>query len=379
MSIEGPRAATVEEIPAVVELVDSVFRPGSGESMGRQYPLLFAEDNAGDLRIFSDDGRPIALIAMLQRDVYLAGTHHRSCVLGSVCTNSDYRGQGLATRLLDDARAKALRGGCDIVLISGGRELYKRAGYVEVGGYRRSAVRPDRLPQKRRVRLRRWQPQDVPTLVRLHSCEPVRFARPPEDFLALLECGRVVNAAADTRLICSTRGEPLAYVTYRLPGAGRLGKDELSIDEMAGARWAVAQALGLLFEEYGVRRLFVEHLAWDLEMEALANSHGWRTESHAFGGTVGIIDPERFWAACAPLFEERLGTERAGRLKLDASAGPRVEYGCDTLKLDGMGGLTRLAFEPRERRPKPAADSELAGVLDEVFPLPLVSYGLNYV
>jgi len=327
--------------------------------MGEQYPLLYDEANVENLRIFADDGRPISLIGMLQRDVRLAGTAHRSCALGSVCTDPDYRGQGLASRLLEDARAKALCDGCDIMLISGGRGLYKRAGYVEVGGYRRSAVRPDRLPQKRRVRVRRWRPEDLPALVRLHSAEPVRFVRPPEDFLTLLECGRVVNADADTRVICSTRGVPLAYVTYRLPGAHKLGKDELSIDEMAGARWAIAQALGALFEEYGLKRLFIEHLACDLEMEALARSYGWRTESHAFGGTVGIIEPERFWAACAPLFQERLGAERAGRLRLDAGGGPRIEYGRQKLKLDGMAGLTRdgarFRAGPPARRSLPAA------------------------
>jgi hypothetical protein len=61
----------------------------------------------------------------------------------------------------------------------------------------------------------------------------------------------------------------------------------------------------------------------------------------------------------------------------------RIEYGREKLKLDGMTGLTRLVFLPGDRREALclglAEDSELAGVLAELLPLPLVSYGLNYV
>ncbi len=57
--------------------------------------------------------------------------------------------------------------------------------------------------------------------------------------------------------------------------------------------------------------------------------------------------------------------------------------GRETLKLDGMTGFTRLAFLPAEKRGTLslglAADSELADVLAGLFPLPMVSYGLNYV
>ena len=383
MTVEGPRAAAVEEIPAVVKLANSVFRPRGDASMQEQFPLLYAPENVENLRVFADDGRPIALIAMFERDVYLAGTRHRACCIGSVCTDPDCRGQGLATRLLDDARAKALRDGCDLFLISGGRGLYTRQGYVDAGGFCRAVVDPAGLPAKTGLRARGWQLQDVPALVRLHSAEPVRFARTPEDYLALLQCRRVNNGEADTRLVCPPRGGPLAALTFRLPGQAGLEEDEISVDEMGGSRWAVVQALRALCEEQGARRALVEFLDCDAEMAALARGFRWKVEARSFRGTFGIIEPGRFWQACAALFEERLGPVRFGRLKLGTEGGLRIEYGRETLKLDGMTGLTRLAFLPAEKRGTLslglAADSELADVLAGLFPLPMVSYGLNYV
>jgi predicted N-acetyltransferase YhbS len=383
MSIEGPRAAAVAEIPAVVKLANSVFRPRGDASMGDQFPLLFAPGNAGNLRIFADDGRPISLVGMFVRDVRLAGTEHRACCIGSVCTEPESRGQGLASRLLDDARARAIADGCDLFLISGGRGLYTRQGFTDVGGYRRAVIDPAKLPEKTGLRARSWKPEDLPALMHMHSAEPVRFARTPQDYLAMLECGRVDNGAADTRLVRAGQGQPLAAFTYRLPGQAGLEEDEVSVDEMSGSRWALVQALRAVCEEHGASRAFIEYLDSDAEMVALARGLKWKVERRGFRGTVGIIEPERFWQACAPLFEERLGAERFEGLRFVAAGGPRIEYGKEKLKLDGMTGLTRLVFLPADRRGELslglAAGSELAGVLAELFPLPLVSYGLNYV
>ena len=383
MTVEGPRAATVKEIPAVIALANSVFRPRGNANMADEYPLLYTVENVENLRIFTDDGRPISLVAMFERDIILGDTRHRSCAIGSVCTDAECRGQGLATRLMDDARAKAIRDRCDIFLISGGRGLYRRQGYVDVGGYRRAVVDPDGLPRRTGYRLHPWTPADLPALVRLHSDEPVRFARTPEDYLAMLEGRHIHMGPGDTRLICPGRGAPVASVTFRTPGAAGLETDQISVDEMAGSRWAIVQALKALCKEQRARRVFIEYLDSDAEMAALARSLKWKVEPRGFRGTVGIVEPERFWQACAPHFEERLGTARAGRLKLKSNGSLRVEYGRERVKLDGMTGLTQLVFLPEDRRDELSlglpAGSELAGVLAELFPLPLVSYGLNFV
>jgi len=382
MSINGPRGARAEEIPAIAELANSVFRPNSDASMSDEYPLLYAPENAPNLRIFADGDAPVSLVGMLMHDVWLAGTRHRACLIGSVCTHPDYRGQGLATRLLEDARQRALADGCDLFLISGGRGLYRRQGFVEVGGYRKVTVTPDRLPADGGLRLRPWTEADLPFLVRLHAAEPVRFTRTPQEFLTLLRTDRVVNAEAETQVICPKRAAPLAYVVYRVPGARGLKADELSVEEMAGSRWAVAQALRGLFAEKAVRRIHVEHLDCDVEMAAVACTLGWPAEPHGFAGTVGVIDPMRFWEACAPLFAELLGPETFSRLSLTDGRGLEISYGDEHVRLDGMDAFTELVFLPEHRRGEMdlglGDGSELAGILDALFPLPLVSYGLNY-
>jgi hypothetical protein len=137
-------------------------------------------------------------------------------------------------------------------------------------------------------------------------------------------------------------------------------------------------------EERGLTDLTVHCADCDAEMAQLAASFRWAAEPRGFRGTVGIIAPERFFQACEPFFRERLGAERAARLSFEADgAGVRIRCGEEQVALKGMGDVTNLAFLPLHRRGELelglAPGSELGAVLDEMFPLPLVDYGLNYV
>ncbi|MFW6189084.1 MAG: GNAT family N-acetyltransferase [Planctomycetota bacterium] len=382
MTMQGPRAARREEIPAVIELADSVFRAEREGSMGQQFPLLYAEQNAENLRIFADDGAPVSLVGMVEVDVLLQGGRHTACEIGSVCTHPDYRGQGLATRLLHDARAKARQDGCDLFLISGGRGLYRRQGFVDVGGYFHAAIDRKRLPEAGPWRIEPWEEDDLPALIDLHVGEPTRFERPPEDFLTLLRKGCIMDRRAETRLVRPRTGEPVAYLSYIVPGEGDLGEDEIRIEEMAGSRRAVAEALPAVFEEYDLQTAHAKFLRSDTEARALAGSLGWRTQPAGFHGTVGIICPALFWRNARPLLRERIGPQRFGRLSFTADGdGTRIAFGDESTDRLDMSELTRLVFLPADRRDELdlPRDTELGRLLDRLFPLPLVAYGLNYV
>lgn len=349
--------------------------------MAGDFPVLLSERNARNLRIFTDDGKAVALVGMLVRDVWLGGSRHRAATVGSVCTHADYRGQGLATRLMEDALATARRDGVDLFLISGSRGLYLRLGYLKVSGYRAYTIGRDQLPARGPYTLSPWQPEDLPALVALHRAEPVRFVRPPEDFLAILESGNVSEGPGNTMLVRARKGgEPLAYFCYKTGGRHN-EPDALTVVEMAGSRAAAVHGFRMLLDERGARGLELHVPACDTEAIEQGRLRKWPFEPRAFRGTVGIVDPERFWEACRPAFAEQLGAKRAARLSVSTQDGIVIRYGDETLRLAGMGELTGLAFQPRDLRGELAleADCELRAVLDELFPLPLMDYGLDYV
>jgi predicted N-acetyltransferase YhbS len=386
MAFHGPKAPEKEELTSAIELAERVFRSGAGTTMVQEFPLLFGRNNAENLRVFTDKGQVISLVGMFVRDAWLLGTRHRCCCIGAVCTDSACRGKGLATRLMEDARRKAVADGVDIFFISGGRGLYRRLGYVDAGTYFTCGVKRTKLPRKGTYAFRPWELEDLPALVRIHSAEPVRFDRTPEDFLAFLMTGRVQCSTGTTAVVCPSAGhEPVAYFSYQIGGPPweRKDKDSVTVVEMGGPRYAIFRAFGALLDRQGVDTAQVRFLGSDAEMTELARSFGWRSQSQGFPGTVGVIEPARLWQACVPLFAERLGRERAARLKIAVGEQVKISYGREKVVLHGMGAFTELVFGPHQRRDELdlglRRGSELARVLDDVLPLPLVDYGLNYV
>jgi hypothetical protein len=119
-------------------------------------------------------------------------------------------------------------------------------------------------------------------------------------------------------------------------------------------------------------------------MRELGARHGWPSAPRHFGGTIGIIEPEGFLRACVPWFEELLGPESLARLRFSTSGeAVTIAGGDEQLALPDMEAFTRLVFLRRDRREELELDlppeSELRRLLDRVFPLPLVGYGLNFI
>jgi len=111
----------VEEIPELVALTNRVFRPGATGDMGREYPILFDPGNAVNLRVAWCGGRVVSHVGISIREAAIMGARLRVASIGAVATDPEHRGRELASRLMEDARRRALEEGCSLMLISGGR------------------------------------------------------------------------------------------------------------------------------------------------------------------------------------------------------------------------------------------------------------------
>jgi len=216
---------------------------------------------------------------------------------------------------------------------------------------------------------------DLPALIALHQAEPVRFLRPREDWRRALAAGMLMNRASD--LLCIARGG--AIVAYAgLQSALRGTRKPIPVCEIAGSRGALAAALPGIAAGYGAPAVDVRTLAEDHALRAEASRRGWTVTGAAFPGTLGIIDPGRFFEATRPLLEERVGSA----LTVEAAgAGARLSAGPAAAAVGTMGALTALVFggDTPEARAAPALPPALQQVVDAAFPLPLLWYGYNYV
>lgn len=368
--MEGPRAAAASDMDSLSRLVDIVFTGEETGSMFAMFPQFLCEANRENLLIFSDDGQVVSHVGMAERWACIGGCTIGTGCIGAVATYDKYRGQGLATRLLDAACAKASADGMDIMMISGGRGLYKRAGAAEVGlDVPACATGPiaRRLVQTA-CSVERFTEDGLGDCIRAYGRREARFIRPLEDWRLFLKSG-----------YCRCRKAALYVVRYGGVFAGYAvaahhpDTNHLEICEMAGDPIAMAGALWPLMERHGANyvELYLQRddTALRTRLERAGASFG---PVHNIG-TLLLLDFGRLMQRLTPYFETRIGRGEAGRLRFEQDGESYVfAHAEDRCEVEGKAEAARLVFGHPDNEP-------LDGMLGRVFPVPTLAYGLNYV
>jgi predicted N-acetyltransferase YhbS len=371
--MEGPRAARADELAAVVELSDTVFGEHGSHDMGRWFPTFFCRETLGHLRVFVDEGRPVALAGFTVNRVVTPGASFTVACVGSVCTLKSHQGRGLGTRLMDDCVATALSEGVTVLLISGGRGLYRRMGCIDAGCYRtvraaRAAVRPEAGRE-----VREWRLADVPRMAELHRAEPVRFERTAPEWYAFLRTGRAANGPCRTWVV-SAPGRPGQIEAYLCAQEvvdtpqGRMA----SVQEIAGSRDAVLAALDPVMDAMRADRSEINFLGVDSGMASRAAQFSLGVVPRGFHGTVKVIDPP----GLIPALRRFVGSG----VSIEAGADGFVfRLGTESFAVHGLAEVTAFLFGSIERQAAKPAPGSLRSTLDAAFPIPLPDYGLNYI
>lgn len=374
------RACRMEERDALMALINRVF---SGlQDMGAAFPLLFDRDNLEGLRVVPGDQGPVAHVGVCIRPAVILGARIKVANIGAVCTDPDHRGRGLASALMADARRHARESGASLMLISGGRGLYRRLGYVTAGRFDRYQLQAAQLhgPGTPGVELTDYREEDLPGVAALQQAEPVRFVRPASDWRRLLAAGVLMCDPSDL-LVIRQGGQSVAYVGVQRPCPGNSRTEgNARIAEMAGSRSAIIAALPALLDRYEapVVNLWVQRM--DVEMSTQARCRGWTPQPKTFPGTVGVIDPPALMEALAPLLVER--SAEAADLKITATEDEvTFALGAEQVTMKAPGPLAALLFggETEAAGTGPPQDSKLGCLLEALFPLPLLWYGYNYI
>jgi GNAT superfamily N-acetyltransferase len=364
------RGCSPQEVPAVVNLANRVFRPNSGD-MGSDYPLLFNADNSQRLRSAWRDGVPVCHAGYVVRDIWILGAGMRAAMVGAVCTDPGSRSQGLASRVLDDLeRMAAEEDKCQLLLVSGDRGLYRRRGCSLAGRFRVFSMPAHSLSAASST-VRRAGPSDALALVRLNQARPVRFERSVDDWLMVLQSGMLMDSPADAWIV-EREGQALAYFGMSRAEAG----GTVRVQEYGGSTAAVLAGLS----EAAGQATTVEILEMpaDLELYTLLGSSAVCREIR-FPGTVRVLDLPTLCDRIQPLLYERLGDEAASELGLAASDdGLALEWQGQVLEAHrDQIPLMFFGIAP----PEPGftlPDPPLRNVLRDLFPLPLPWYGFDY-
>ena len=378
--MDGPRPLHSDEWEQLNTVVETVFRPG----MFEQYPQLFNETNRDNLRVVAADGKVVSHVGMIQRPASLLGCSIQVCCIGGVATLSDYRERGYASAAFADAVAKARADGVDLMLISGGRGLYLRAGSRRVGQDQEFIVTPAAAPRLQAtttgIRVAAVTGEHLPLLRDLYAAEAVRFVRWQEDWHMAFDCKYVMNRPTEFHLIY--RGAaPVAYLLLQSPRPGAAEDDPRVVAEFAGDRAALVCALGQLAAERDIA-LRVHVLRADTVLASLLAGSAVPAEAAPFSGTLLVINFVQFMERLRPLLAERLGADTARQLTFHAADDRfTIAKGGESITLSGRGDLALYLFGSHDDDDaiEPVGSPALAAQLAQALPFPALWYGVSYV
>lgn len=381
----GPKTIELKQLADTAALADRVFFRGQ-VGMVQRYPLLYHPERLEQLRIIEHEGQPVSLVITALDDVLLLGCSLRVASIGSVCTDEAHRGHGLAGQLVDDAVERALAAGANLMMISGGRTLYRRRGAAPCTPFRKYLLDRAALPQSDpALRLEQVTVESAATAMRLYEHEAIRYRRSLDDFRVLISSGYVANRPGEVYFVYRD-ATPMALLAINRPNPSRdKNINSLAVVELAGSRRAVLHSLPGLCDRFEKTQVQINGYAGDLDLLDACAESGALPQPTAFAGTVKILDVQRLWQDYALLLTERLGSESFRALRLIPETDETglhtltFQRGEERVKIAGAAEIIAAFFGQQDLDPLKDLSGSLAETLRAVFPLPLPIYGLNYV
>ncbi|GGJ12194.1 hypothetical protein GCM10010885_21940 [Alicyclobacillus cellulosilyticus] len=294
--------ARAQDVARLGELSDSVFRPQliPGTGMPKEFPLAFSAENAHNLYFAAVDGRPVSLVALYPSRLVVPGGHVSAVSMGSVCTLPEFREQHLASQLIHQILTD-FSPHTSLLLVSGGRGLYRRLGCVDFGERVEADVALAGLPAGDTEWVVNPVPEpeaEVAALSRLYAAEPYRYERSEAEFRMLLRSLR-------TPLFRMRPVPPQVFAAWSRTGDGGIaayavasfvlheGRAGVEILEWAGRRAACPAIWRYVLSYYGVEVLRVRGYVHD---EAFLDA---LTQAEAIlrrvpnQGTIRVLNPSR--------------------------------------------------------------------------------------
>ncbi|MGE5551364.1 MAG: GNAT family N-acetyltransferase [Bacteroidota bacterium] len=383
--MEGPRTITMDELPLIEELAGAVVREPEGLPAVpcSALPRVFAPANAHHIWAVFDGGRPAAMVSYLLDRVAIGGCEVLAASLSTIATRPEYRGQGLASLILDGCLGSMRAEGARILFAPGDRSLFRRLGCYPGGIVWTAKLDAAETPPPGEAVLRAVSGDDnLAALWRLHAGEDPRIIRDQEQFrLAFLADAFARASGLETRAWLAQReGKPNAYAVVGVPLDG---PPHGCLVEYAGDRRALAGALRTILARTGLKSIEVsiphgDHLFLDRLRVA-----GGAWQARAMPGAIGILDPAGFWRDLQPSLVHSIGEASARRISVTASGDGAVclRVGQEAMVLQDQERLVGLFFGAGERPwPDRVMPGNLQRTLSACLPLPLPwRWGLDYV
>jgi len=386
---EGPRLVRKEEIVDSVKLFQLCF---GGPPIENEAEILasYIVPKRGGAYAFLHKGKPVSQLIIFHDQIKMYDGTVRAGSVGGVCTHPDFRGRGLASRLLEHCAEQLKKEGATLMLISGARGVYTRLGNVFHGKFVYFSIQPREEGHSRRngLVIRKASNADAMLCSRLYQAEPVHFARRKSNFAAALEHPMGNTYLHAESWIIERAGQPLAYLFLGIPYNQAESSGIRHVSEYAGSRSALVEAIRQIIARSNLQKVDWP-VAWqDLELIQLLQDKGYEcAEAPLDGHTLRILNLPKVMKDLRPILEGCLDAKLLRGLRFEQN-GPLLggtgadRYamirGRERLELDGAAMTYLVMGNADVQAEKIYAPGSLKEVISSLFPLPSFMPGLNY-
>lgn len=376
--MEGPRGTKKEEFETVMTLINSIFRPDK-QSMLQEYSIVYNEENLENIRIIVEDGKAVSHIGTIERDISIHYCKSRTGFIGGVCTDPSYRGRGYATIILNDCMNRFEKNGCDFMLISGGRGLYDKIDSLRVGQVHNITVTKGDLKRFKEVDTVSIEPYNenyLPQMFAAYDKKKVKFIRLKKDWEIGLKCGQVMNKPSNF-FIVKNKDEFEGYLIISF--AGEETSKTGNVLEYAGSTKSLIESIPLLFQQFNLQSLILNIPFEDQNFAKLIIDKGVNASVGPIAQmTVRILNFERLMNRLRPYFIKKIGRIARGMEFEEKNKKFSILLGKEKFTMQNRREMTWTVLGRPGSYPL-LAKGGLEDLLKEIFPVPFVWYGLNYI
>lgn len=374
------RRLSHEEYEDAAELSDDTFRDTEQKSMRSAFPNVFSSALAQGFGAF-DNKKLVSFMGLVPWTLSIGSARVQGYSLGSVCTDAEYRGQGIASTLLSDVKRHVQKTGASMLFVSGDRSLYRRADCFPFGDMYFYNVTADAsvlhrdgadLPHA----IRGLAASDWTQLHRLHQNHPITFLQGVWELSTLIEAEPLASCLHMRHrvLVAEQDGCLLAFAVLAVPYRNQDDKSPIVI-EYAGP----PDVLLSLFRESLVLlelpSVTVPVNAFDTAMrETLTSLHETSGKNQ---GTVCVVNPNKLLVDLSPYLEEK-NAEVAPSLRASIKGNGSITLSIGSQHVDMVPEeFVEFIFNSS---PKQTWSDELEHLRTTLFPVPIpYTAGLNYV
>ncbi|MCM3626144.1 GNAT family N-acetyltransferase [Paenibacillus glycanilyticus] len=365
------RRLTGAEMQEAVRLSDATFRDGDQLSMGQLFPFLFS-DAAMHLSYgaFEEDGKLVSFMGVALWTIRIGEAALRVASLGSVCTDPSARGKGYASRLLEEVQSFTRQAGASLLLVSGDRSLYTRAGCALFGRlkrYRMNEWQAESLLDNSDVNneIREMRPEDLFAMQEAAESREIRYQLGINEFGTLLKAEAMASVyRMSQRVLVQESCDRIS--SFAIIGVSTEANPSGAVLEYAGDSAEVARLFADAVSRYGLQSLEIpvpwHEKAIQAQLSAIPSSLDGQP------GTVCILNGEALIDQLSPWLSQQAGPNGLQLNRKENGSWQLAELtGGNPVDLSEVE-LIKLIFDHAgtEEVPLPSA----AQAYKEVFPIP---------